>query len=128
MIRTLILLAALTAVLVALYECGVMAMQSKRAVLFVGSINGCRASFSNCTGTIRRVMRFAQSGEYRFTLSGAAEQGEIICTMIDADGTVCAQLKPGESTVIAAEKGKRYCVRIRMEHATGKYELRREAA
>lgn len=123
-----VMLIALCAVLAALYECGVIAVQSKAAVFFAGTIDGRKASFSSCTGKIRRVIRFSQTGEYCFSLSGEIEKGEIELTLWDAAGQESLKLSIGESAVFTAEKGKRCRICIRLAQATGRYEVRWQKA
>lgn len=123
MLGTIVMILALCALMTGLYECGVIAIRSKAAVFFAGTIDGRKASFSSCTGKIWRVIRFSHTGEYGFSLSGEIEKGEIELTLRDAAGQERLKLGNGESAVFTAEKGKRCRICIRLAQATGKYEV-----
>ena len=58
---SLLLVPAAAAGMWLLYQNGLMVVNSKRAVSFVGRDRGRRASFTACTGTIRRIVRFPHS-------------------------------------------------------------------
>ena len=122
MVRVIVVILIVCAVGYGLYLGGFLAVQSKRAVLFVGSLKGNSARFSSCTGFTRRVIRFRDSRPYSVTFSPELTGGSVSLEILDSakqrvlclDGSI-----PGGS--VPAEKGKRYYLVIRFQSATGSY-------
>nr|MDE7297452.1 hypothetical protein [Lachnospiraceae bacterium] len=61
-----------------LYINGWMIINAKRAVMYIGSRRGNQATFSSCTGYIKRVVRFRESRTYHFTFEPELSAGEVI--------------------------------------------------
>lgn len=117
-----ILLAAL-----ALYYGGVLTLQQKRALVFIGTGSFKKrcigASFTGCTGFTRRVLRVKESRSYGFFLSGHIQEGSV-CATLQASGTPLATLTAGSPTAtVFLEKGKCYRLEVRFQNASGDYQL-----
>ena len=59
-----------------LYENGYAVTQVKRAVMYIESAKGRKASFSACSGYTRRIVKFAESRNYHFTFAPELNKGE----------------------------------------------------
>ena len=110
-----------------LYLNGWMILSSKSAVSFVGSKRGTAASFSRCSGSIRRIVRFKESKTYTFTLDSALTSGEMTVSLLGADKKELLRLSSAQPCVAAElEKNQRYTLILRLSRATGRYGLRWE--
>lgn len=110
-----------------LYLNGWMVLSSKSAVSFVGSKRGTAASFSRCSGSIRRIVRFKESKTYTFMLDSALTSGEMTVSLLGADKKELLRLTSGQPCMTAElEKKQRYTLILRMSRATGRYGLRWE--
>ena len=110
-----------------LYLSGWMVLSSKSAVSFVGSKRGTAASFSRCSGSIRRIVRFKESKTYTFTLDCALTKGSMTIMFLDPDKKEVLRLSGDQSNMaVALERKKRYTLVVRFEAATGRYGLRWE--
>lgn len=113
--------------LAALYYGGVLTLQQKRALLFIGTGSFKKrcfgASFTDCTGFTRRVLRVKESRSYGFFLTGHIQEGSV-CATLQAQGTPLAALTTDSPTAtVFLEKGKRYRLEVRFRHASGDYQL-----
>ncbi len=107
-----------------LYSAGLMSIQSKRAVLFLGSVSGKSARFSSCTGCIKRILRFRDSRSYRIFFNLELAGGDASAEILDsAKRTVLRLDSLVRSGSISVEKGKRYYLVLRFRSATGSYTL-----
>lgn len=110
-----------------LYLNGWMVLSSKSAVSFVGSKRGTAASFSRCSGSIRRIVRFKESKTYTFTLDSTLTSGEITVSLLGADKKELLRLTSAQPCAAAElEKKQRYTLILRLSRATGRYGLRWE--
>ena len=118
------ILLLLAAALVILYQQGLITLNSKRALLFRGSLGGKSAAFTSCTGRIQRIFRPKEEKKYRFFLKLTLSKGTVSVYVLGPRKEPVLVLTPeipcGE---VWMEKGKPYRVRIVMDHATGNYEL-----
>lgn len=113
--------------LAALYYGGVLTLQQKRALLFIGTGSFKKrcfgASFTDCTGFTRRVLRVKESRSYGFFLTGHIQEGSV-CATLQAQGTPLAALNMDSPTAtVFLEKGKCYRLEVRFRHASGDYQL-----
>lgn len=127
-IGTIILsISALCALMVGLYEAGLLVLNVKRALLFVGSLRGkgrCRAQFTACHGRIQRVIRFRESRTYRFELKAPLRMGEMEAELLGAGGRSLMRLcAPRDSAQIDVRQGERYVLRFIFRQASGEFEL-----
>jgi len=124
MIQTIVILAIAAGLTYLLYINGYLVLQSKRAVMFVGSMRGCKATFSSCTGYLKRVTKFESDGVRTFTLDAELTKGEMWVELLDADKNEILRLdSKNTSAAIAVESRKRYYLVFRFESASGKYLL-----
>ena len=121
--HTVIILVFLFLALYFLYESGVIAFQSKRAMLFAASINGMKAKFGSCTGKITRIVRFKEKREYTVRFERSAEKGAVLLALTDREGHTLIESGEEESYTLSPEPGKRYKLCIRMEKASGSYKI-----
>ena len=108
-----------------LYINGYMVVGSKRAVSFVGSDRGRRASFTACTGYIKRAVRFSESRTLHAALSLTLTKGAVYAELLDDRKQPLLRLDadcPDGS--IFVEKGRRYWLIFHFQSATGDYFLR----
>lgn len=110
-----------------LYISGWMVLSSKRAVTFVGSRGGKAASFSGCSGSVRRIVRFSEDRVYTFMLDCALTKGSVTIVLLDPDKKEVLRLSGEQPNMaVALERNKRYTLVVRFEAATGRYGLRWE--
>ena len=121
---SLLLIPAAAAGMWLLYDRGLMVLNSKRAVSFVGSDRGRRASFTACTGTIRRILRFSESKTLRVVFSPVLSHGNVALELLDSQKQPLLRLDESCPTgSVTVEKGKRYHLIFRFQSATGEYTL-----
>lgn len=107
-----------------LYRSGWMILSAKSAVTFVGSSRAKAASFSKCSGSIRRIVRFHQDRVYAFNLDSALTAGSMEVRLIGPDKREILCLNPENPSARAAlEKQKRYTLILYFRSATGRYAL-----
>ena len=127
MIKAIILLAALTALFLILYERGLMAINSKSAVSFIGSPGGTGARFTSCSGSIKRIVRFKEDSTYNFLLDTDLTKGHVSIELLDDHKHPVMKLDPAHPRgTVTAEQGKKYYLITRFRSATGRYSLIRE--
>ena len=126
MIKLLLIFALLCGMMYLLYINGYMVMSRKRALTFIGSQRGKKASFTACNGWMKRVVRFKESRKYVFDLDLQLSKGEMQVELLDGKDVIIHldADKPTEYAEITA--GKRYYLVFRFAKATGKYELKYE--
>jgi hypothetical protein len=121
---SLLLVPAAAAGMWLLYQNGLMVVNSKRAVSFVGRDRGRRASFTACTGTIRRIVRFPQSKNLRVVFSPVLTKGSVAVELQNSQKQTLLRLDEVCPTgSIFVEKGQRYHLVFHFRSATGEYSL-----
>ena len=121
---SLLLIPAAAAGMWLLYQNGLMAVNSKRAVSFVGSDRGRRASFTACTGTIRRIVRFSASKNLRMVFSPVLTKGSVAVELLDNRKQPLMRLDETCPTgSVFVERGQRYHLVFYFQSATGEYSL-----
>ncbi|MBQ6934371.1 MAG: hypothetical protein IJN37_08320 [Clostridia bacterium] len=127
MIKLLLIFALLGVVMYLLYINGYMMLNSKKALTFIGSQRGKKASFTACNGWIRRVLRVKESRKYVFDLDLQLSKGEMQVVLLDEGKNEIAWLDESRRTAsLELTAGKRYYLVFRFAKATGKYELKYE--
>ena len=123
-----ILIAAiLAAIYYLLYINGILAINSKRAVRFVGKDHGNSASFSSCDETIKRVVKFPESRQYTFVLNSELSKGQMNVELFDFEKKHMFRLTQGDSKKTAdIQKGKRYYLVFNFKYASGKFDFHYE--
>lgn len=110
-----------------LYSQGYMVFKSISAVTFIGSAKGNSASFSSCSGFMKRIIKFKEDGTYTFGLDAELSKGDLSVELIDSAKRKIMQLDPvNRSASVTVEKDKKYCLAIHFKSATGRYTLTRE--
>ena len=111
-----------------LYTQGILVVNCKKAIMFVGSIRGntsCRADFKSCSGYMKRVIKFKRSGAYFFMLDSELEKGELEITILDSSKqTVLILNHIQQSGTIEVDERQRYYLVFSFKSASGKYELK----
>ena len=122
--NTIVISLILAGIIYLLYINGYLVTNAKRAVVFVGSMRGNKATFSSCTGYIKRIVRFKVNKTYTFTLETELTKGEMTVDLLDSNKQEIICLNSyNRSATIAVEKYKRYYLVFRFKSATGKYVL-----
>ena len=107
-----------------LYSNGRMVLSSKSAVTFIGSNRGKSATFSGCSGSIKRIVRCREDREYRFFLDAALTKGDMSVTLLGPDKRELLRLTESmPQGSVTLEKGTRYTLVLRFRSATGRYAL-----
>jgi len=107
-----------------LYINGFLTAQSKRAVLYIGSLKGNSAKFSSCTGYTKRVIRFRDSRTYCVVFESVLTGGNVSVEILNsAKQTVTCLNSNTPNDNINVEKGKRYYLVVHFQSATGSYTL-----
>ena len=107
-----------------LYINGWMVIGSKSAVTFVGALGGRAASFSGCSGSVRRIVRFSEDRVYSFMLDCALTKGNMTVTLLDPNKKEVLCLSSNQPTAaVELERKKRYTMVFRFQSATGHYGL-----
>lgn len=108
-----------------LYEKGLMGLTTKRAVVFVGSLpkkNSWTAKFSECSGKLRRVIRYDQNKQYTFTLESSLDKGELFIEIFDANKNLLLTLdQDNPSGIIDVTSMRKGYMNVRIKAATGNY-------
>lgn len=125
MIKVIILLFIIGILFYLLYINGFLVIQSKRAIVYVGSLRGNRAKFVSCSGCTKRIIRFEESKVYRIVLNTELSAGMLSVEILDSEKKpLFSSNKDIQNGVIYAEKGKRYYLVVRFKSATGNYTLK----
>ena len=107
-----------------LYRNGWMILSSKSAVTFIGSNRGKSATFSGCSGSIKRIVRCTEDREYHFSLDAALTKGDMSVSLLGPDKRELLQLTESmPQGSVTLEKGARYTLVLRFRSATGRYAL-----
>lgn len=110
-----------------LYNQGYMVFKSISAVTFLGAEKGTGASFSSCSGSMKRVIRFKEDGTYTFLLDAELSKGSMSVELKDSAKQKIMQLNPdSRKASVFVEKKKKYFLVINFRSATGKYTLVRK--
>lgn len=122
--KTIILLLFIGIVFYLLYINGFLSIQSKRAVLYIGSLKGNSARFSSCTGSSKRVIRFRDSRTYCVFFDCELSKGDVLVEILNSAKQPMVCLNSSiPNGIINVEKVKRYYLLIRFQSATGRYTL-----
>lgn len=107
-----------------LYIHGFLILNTKRAAMFVGRKHGKEASFTACTGQIKRILRFREDAEICFTFACELTKGAVAAELYDQKKTLLMRLdSETHSGQIAVKKDQRYLLVFRFDHASGEYFL-----
>ena len=88
-----VILAGLMAgIFLILYNSGYMIVKSLSAVTFIGSPKGTGANFTSCSGYIKRIVRFKESGTLHYYLDADLSRGDIFVEILDSKKQSIAKL------------------------------------
>lgn len=106
---------------------GYMVLNTKRAVLFVGSARGdhrCKINFISCSGSVKKVIKFNESRSYIFHFKNIITRGTVSVELLNKNKEVKLKLNPSIPTgVLIVDRKERYYLVLRFDKADGEYEL-----
>ena len=121
-ISWLVLLAVMAVLFYILYINGYMVWNSKRALMYVGSAWGRKASFTSCSGYTKRVIKFEEDKCYHFDLQLELNKGDVKVEILNSEKQCLLSLDQNVAGGnVAVEKGKRYYMVVRFQAASGQY-------
>ena len=127
MAKAIIILLVVGAIFYLLYINGYLIVNRKRALMFVGSLRGtnsCKATFTSCTGYVKRVVKFKESRMYCFALHTELSAGEMAVELLDAGKQKVMELSDDKQTDSVDINSKtRYYLIFRFKSATGSCEF-----
>lgn len=124
MVKVIILLLIIGMVFYLLYINGVLTIQSKRALLYIGSLKGDKARFSSCTGHTKRVVKFKDSKIYKIVFEPDLTGGSVSIEILDRTKRLILCLdNNNRNGSIHTAKGQRYYLVVNFRSATGSYKL-----
>lgn len=107
-----------------LYLNGYLIISAKRALTFIGSARGKKASFSSCSGKIKWYVRFKENQALRFSFACELTKGEVTAELYAPGKELVLSLSSSHPTaLLTVSKNTRYTLIIRFQHATGSYSL-----
>ena len=120
-----LLVAALVCLLLwFLYRSGYTVLRSMHSVSFVGRLCGRQASFSGCTETMRRIVRFEEARPYRFGIDLQLKKGSLTAELRDKQGNLLFTLSEASPHAeITPDPAMRYTLLFRFAKATGSYSI-----
>lgn len=109
MVKAVLLIIFLTGIFIFLYNMGYMVINSKSAVSYVGSMKGNGATFTSCSGYIKRIVRFKEDKTYTFILDAELTKGDMSVELLDsAKQKIMCLNRFNPSAVIDVAKNKKY--------------------
>lgn len=125
--KFLILAVLMAGIFVFLYNRGHMVVKSLSAVTFIGSPKGTGASFSSCSGYMKQIVRFRESGTRDYYLDAELSKGDILVELLDSDKQSIMKLnRENNQASITVECKKKYYLVVNFISATGCYSLIRQ--
>lgn len=125
--KAFLILLLLPVIYYVLYINGYMISGSKSAKTFVGKNRGTNAfwtQFVECSGELKKVVKFRKSKEYKFNLNASLNCGTVSIEILDKEKNVVMCLTPEQAEAsIEVDKKQRYYMVYKFEDATGAYEL-----
>ena len=126
MVKIIVLLFVIGVVFYLLYINGFLTIQSKRALLYIGSLKGNKARFSSCTGHTKKIIKFNDSKTYNIVFEPDLTGGSVSIEILDSAKQPIISLDTNTRIGnVYVEKGKRYYLIVRFKSATGSYTLNR---
>ena len=123
-----VILAGLMAgIFLILYNSRYMIVKSLSSVTFIGSPKGTGANFTSCSGYIKRIVRFKESGTLHYYLDADLSKGDIFVEILDSQKQSIAKLtRENNHASISVENRKKYYLVVNFISATGRYSLIRQ--
>ena len=107
-----------------LYINGYFVINAKRALVYVGSMGGRKASFTSCTGYTKRVVTFRETKTVNFHFDLELSKGEAAMELLDASKNCILRLDSSSlHAQIPIEAKKRYYLVFHFKSASGHYLL-----
>ena len=125
--KALLILLLLPVIYFLLYNTGYMVTGSKTAKVFVGKNRGTNAywmQFVECSGELKRMVRFRRCKEYKFVLDASIAEGTVSIEILDKEKNVVLRLTPEQPEAsMLADSGQKYYTVYKFENASGTYEM-----
>lgn len=122
--KSIITFAVLAGIFYLLYRNGYIAISSKRATTFYGSCRGRTASFTNCTGYLKRIVRPKETKTATIFFDCTLTKGVVELILLNAEKQRVLCLNDTQKTAtITVEKRKTYYLILQFQSATGRYTL-----
>ena len=107
-----------------LYINGYLVINAKRALIYIGSMGGRKATFTSCTGYTKRVVKFKESKDIHFHFDLELTKGDVTMELLDESKQCILQLDhTNQHARIHIETKKRYYLVFRFKSASGRYLL-----
>jgi len=121
-----IILASAAVLFYVLYRSGYFVTQTKSALMYIDSFRrgSATASFTSCSGYVKRALPFCGSRTYCFTLCSDISKGDFHIEIQDKAKRSVLRLYGNASGQVQVEKKDRYYLVVHFDHADGRYELR----
>ena len=125
--KFLIVAVLMAGIFIFLYNRGYMVVKSLSAVTFIGSSKGAGANFTSCSGYIKRIVRFRESGTLYYYLDAELSKGDILVELLDSGKHSIMKLNcENNHASITVESKKKYYLVVNFKSATGCYSLIRQ--
>lgn len=125
--KFLIIAVLMAGIFIFLYDRGYMVVKSLSAVTFIGSSKGAGANFTSCSGYIKRIVRFRESGTLYYYLDAELSKGDILVELLDSGKHSIMKLnRENYHASITVESKKKYYLVVNFKSATGRYSLIRQ--
>ena len=122
-----ILAAAVCLLLLFLYWRGMVPISVKYARMYLGTGSwGSQcvgASFTDCHGSVRRILRLRESRSYSFQLTGHISCGTVAVQIYEGKTCVLTLTADQPSGILSGKGGQGYTVVVRFQNASGDYQL-----
>ena len=124
MIAFIVLPLIMATVFYLLYINGYLVTNAKRALVYIGSMGGKKATFTSCTGYTKRIIKFKENGEVNFHFDLELTKGDVTMELLDESKQCILQLDHTKQHArIHIESKKRYYLIFRFKSASGRYLL-----
>ncbi len=128
--KAILIIILLPVIFMLLYNSGYMLTGSKTARVFVGKNRGTNAywmQFVECSGEMKRIVRFRHSKEYHFYLDAGITVGAVSIEVLNKEKQAVLLLTPEQpEAAMMADRKKKYYMVYKFENASGAYEMRWE--
>ncbi|MEM1485564.1 hypothetical protein V6615_11895 [Oscillospiraceae bacterium PP1C4] len=106
---------------------GYLVVNTKRAILFVGSLrkkSRCKIRFLSCSGVAKKVLNFSEVRSYTFNLDSKITKGNVSIEILNKHKDIKLELKPSVTTgTLFVEEKEMYYLIFKFDKADGEYEL-----
>ena len=107
-----------------LYQGGLLVLNCKSALTYIGKNRNLSASFTRCNGYTKRILRYPAAHTCHITLEQALTRGCMQAEIYDAQKNLLLTLDEARRTgTFHAAPNARYTLVLRFHKADGSYEL-----